>query len=157
MDLPSRSVFPRVQAFLTSFSPFRASLQYEILRHPETVDLHLSLTYIAVSARVLKRDELPVNMALRVKPLALPRITYSAPPATPGGYPVPSPSTTLPAPEHLIGPEVGEDGSVDFDALTEAEVYIVYRSTFPFVSSSAVDVRIGRQLDKLSAISKEPR
>ncbi|KAJ7641952.1 hypothetical protein FB45DRAFT_1054322 [Roridomyces roridus] len=89
-----------------------ASLEYEIMHNPDTVDLLVSLAYSAASEGVID-DPLPVGMALRVPPPDQSRVV-AAPVARfshLGG--VMPQQGAVP----LSTAKVGTDGLVDFDAL----------------------------------------
>ncbi|KAJ7127952.1 hypothetical protein C8R44DRAFT_979448 [Mycena epipterygia] len=85
-----------------------ASLEYEIIHNPETVDLLVSLTYSAAAEGVVD-EPLPIGMALRVPPPDKARIVTP----TVGPYHQPVPAPVLP----LYNYQTGTDGLVDFDAL----------------------------------------
>ncbi|TDL29181.1 hypothetical protein BD410DRAFT_817396 [Rickenella mellea] len=43
------------------------SIEYEVIHHPRTVDLHLSLTYVAAAENALEREQMPINLGLQVQ------------------------------------------------------------------------------------------
>ncbi|KAJ7763374.1 hypothetical protein B0H16DRAFT_1311189 [Mycena metata] len=89
-----------------------ASLEYEIIHNPETVDLLLSLTYSAAAEGAVD-EPLPVGMALRVPPPDKARITIP-PPSNIHAYH--QPAAPAPAPTNFVY-AIGNDGLVDFDTL----------------------------------------
>ncbi|KAJ7458741.1 hypothetical protein B0H11DRAFT_2286534 [Mycena galericulata] len=90
-----------------------ASLEYEILHNPETVDLLVSLTYSAAAEGVID-EPLPVGMALRVPPPDKSRIV--AAPVT-YGHAYLQAQAAAPAVAQNVEVPVGLDGLVDFDSL----------------------------------------
>ncbi|KAJ7320981.1 hypothetical protein DFH08DRAFT_713280 [Mycena albidolilacea] len=87
-----------------------ASLEYEIIHNPETVDLLVSLCYSAAAEGVLD-EPLPKGMALRVPPPDKARIT-AAPVAPHHMYNQPA---AVPVAD--VDYQVGLDGLVEFDGL----------------------------------------
>ncbi|KAJ7626463.1 hypothetical protein B0H17DRAFT_1024399 [Mycena rosella] len=91
-----------------------ASLEYEIMHNPETVDLLVSLTYCSAAEGAIDQP-LPVGMALRVPPPDKARITVTQPtPYQVHTNPIPAPATAPPLPTSY---QTGTDGLVDFDTL----------------------------------------
>ncbi|KAJ6451098.1 hypothetical protein C8R47DRAFT_1221896 [Mycena vitilis] len=89
----------------------RASLEYEIMHNPETVDLLVSLTYSAAAGGVVD-EPLPKGMALRVPPPDKARITA----APVNKYQVHMQQAAA-APTTAVNYQVGLDGLVEFDLL----------------------------------------
>ncbi|KAJ7753671.1 hypothetical protein DFH07DRAFT_868677 [Mycena maculata] len=90
-----------------------ASLEYEIIHNPETVDLLVSLTYSAAAEGVID-EPLPVGMALRVPPPDKARIV--APPPV-NAWAAQIHAQPAPAAPVNVTYQVGTDGLVDFDSL----------------------------------------
>ncbi|KAJ6506730.1 hypothetical protein C8R45DRAFT_1090408 [Mycena sanguinolenta] len=88
-----------------------ASLEYEIIHNPETVDLLVSLCYSAAAEGVLD-EPLPKGMALRVPPPDKARITT----ASTHNYHHLHQQPAAPAPAN-VNYQVGLDGMVEFDQL----------------------------------------
>ncbi|KAJ6460480.1 hypothetical protein C8R47DRAFT_994015 [Mycena vitilis] len=88
-----------------------ASLEYEIMHNPETVDLLVSLTYSAAAEGVVD-EPLPKGMALRVPPPDKARITA----APVNNYQVHMQQAAA-APTTAVNYQVGLDGLVEFDLL----------------------------------------
>ncbi|KAJ7187359.1 hypothetical protein C8R46DRAFT_880049 [Mycena filopes] len=88
-----------------------ASLEYEIIHNPETVDMLVSLTYCSAAEGALD-EPLPVGMALRVPPPDQARITAPAPTHPHYGH-----QQAPPPPPVNVEYVVGTDGLVDFDTL----------------------------------------
>ncbi|KAJ7120629.1 hypothetical protein C8R43DRAFT_1151577 [Mycena crocata] len=92
-----------------------ASLEYEIIHNPETVDLLVSLTYSAAAEGVAD-EPLPVGMALRVPPPDKARITI-APIANYALHMGQQQAAAAAAPPAQVNLPTGTDGLVDFDSL----------------------------------------
>ncbi|KAF8190600.1 hypothetical protein K438DRAFT_1831354 [Mycena galopus ATCC 62051] len=89
-----------------------ASLEYEIIHNPETVDLLVSLCYSAAAEGVLD-EPLPKGMALRVPSPDKARITAPPPVNAYLAHHNPQPAVAAPAANY----QVGLDGLVEFDQL----------------------------------------
>ncbi|KAJ7463040.1 hypothetical protein FB451DRAFT_1095249 [Mycena latifolia] len=91
-----------------------ASLEYEIMHNPETVDLLVSLTYSAAAEGVVD-EPLPIGLELRVPPPDKARIAVPQP--TPYQMHVnPAQPAAAPQPAAVVY-QTGTDGLVDFDTL----------------------------------------